>query len=236
MPTLTVQHVCYNPPYPAMRISRPVNAYGGFTLLKETKSAIEANHQFTFDTALVSQTLIIGTHKHYLSFVNITGLAGGPVTWIDHGAAPNPTMTGTADVMARIVYSPEFVPGGSGNGAFIDAFDISTGNLVDNYFVSVSSDKQDEIQKGNVYGFVPGMEQIDKFPPPEGYDHLTVTAYPHITHDADTPDTVNANFVEWVNLNASVRATRQGLSSFVSPTDHISVMLAFYKSIVLRPL
>ena len=238
MPTLTIQHVSYHPPYPSLREGRDVSSTGGFNLLEATTSAIEADHAFQFDLNLIKQTLIKDGRTFTLSFVNITGLAGGPLTWIDHSAAPKPAMTGTANVTARIVYLSEFLPKNpAGNGgAWIDAFDESTGSLVNNDFVNVDPNSQNETDNGNVQGYVPSAEEIEKYPPPADYDIIKVTAYPHITLDPDDPGTVNASFVEWVNMNPGVRSIQPEGSSFVAPREHTSVMLAFYKSIVFRAL
>jgi hypothetical protein len=238
MPTLTIQHVSYHPSYPTLRVNRDVSNTGGFTLLDAATSVIEANHQFVFDTNLMKQTLIKDGRTYTFSFVNITGLAGGPLTWIDHSAAPKPAMTGIANITARIVYLPEILPvNPTGNGgAWIDAFDESTGSLVNNDFVTVYPGTQNETDFGNNEGHVPGAEEIEKYPPPTDYNIIKVTAYPHITHDADTPGSVSATFVEWVNMNPGTRAIRPGGDSFIAPRDHTSVMLAFYKSVVFRAL
>lgn len=238
MPTLTIQHVSYHPSYPVLRVNRDVSTTGGFTLLDAATSVIEANHQFQFDFNLIKQTLVKRGRTYTLAFVNITGLAGGPLTWIDHNAAPKPAMTGAANITARIVYLPEILPANpTGNGgSWIDAFDESTGSLVNNAFVTVDPGNQNETDFGNNEGHVPASEVIYKFPPPDDYDIIKVTAHPHIAHDADTPGTVNASFVEWVNMNLATKPIQPGGDSFVAPKDHTSVMLAFYKSVVFRPL
>ena len=175
---------------------------------------MQTGTSFQISAAALPASEVIGDGTYNFSFVNISGLVEGSQTSFDNTVAPPAGTVGTNAITVLVVYLPS---GGGGNGkysgAVIDAFDETTGSLVDDTFVNVSTNGAPDATQttsGNVYGYVDTTDNTE-----------TITAIAHILP-------TNANFDKWVNLGspaslpAGVNLTVDGGTSIYA--------LAFYKN------
>jgi hypothetical protein len=122
----------------------------------------------------------VGATTLYLAFTSLTGcIEGGQIT--QSPTAPLNGTVGTAPIVQLNVYIPHSGFGPDGQpGALIDAFDVTSGQFVDDVFVKVSPDA-DLTDDANNLGALSSKNKE------------TVTAYPEI-------QTANANFDNWIIL------------------------------------
>lgn len=218
MPTLTYEYVYFAAGGSHTRQPRVINSYGGFTPIPSLNSAGSATLQtgtsFQISPAALPASELIAGVTYHFSFVNVSGLTQGGLNSFDHNVAPPAGTVGTSPVKVLVVYLPEGGPGGNGgSGAVIDAFDETAGSLVNDTFVTVStngSPNAGQTASGNIDGFVDTT-----------YNAATITALSHIVP-------TNANFHQWVNLGSPV-ALPPGHNLVVAEGDTIYA-LAFYRN------
>jgi len=224
MPTLTYEYVYFAAGGSHTRQPRVINNYGGFTPIPGLNSAGSATLQtgtsFQISPAALPASELIAGVTYNFSFVNVSGLNQGGLNSFDHNVAPPAGTVGTTPVKVLVVYLPEGGPGGGGgSGAVIDAFDETTGSLVDDTFVAVStngSPDAGQTASGNVDGFVDTSSHSE-----------TITAISHIVP-------TNANFHQWVNLGSPI-ALPAGNNLFVAEGNTIYA-LAFYRNPAAKTL
>jgi hypothetical protein len=151
------------------------------------------------------------------AFVNVSGGEPGGLTSFDPNTPPQFTVE-DSPVNILVVYVPVGGGGGLGDsGASIDAFDETTGELVNDFFVTVSPDSVPELpgdtltSDGNIYGWVDTE-----------YGAETITANP------PTIEPSNANFYRWVDLLNGPLG--QGDVVYTAPQGENSYALAFYNA------
>jgi hypothetical protein len=150
--------------------------------------------------------------------VSLLGGGGGPQTSFTRSDPPSTTV-GSDPIVVLCVYYPSgrSGPGNGDAGASIDAWDESTGNLLNDFFVKVSPDDPDGAgpltESGNVHGWVDTTN---------GPEEIT----------ADSPLTPSATtFDRWVDLENPQPETGSGFDNprvFTAPQG-ASYSLAFYR-------
>ncbi len=216
MPTLTYQYVYFAAGGSHTRQPRVINAYGGFTPIPGLNSGgaatLQTNTSFQVPAAALPASEMINGTVYNFSFVNVTGLNGGGLTSFDHNTPPPSGTVGSAPVKVLVVYLPQGGPGpNGGSGVVIDAFDETNGTLVDDTFVTVSTNGMPDAGQttsGNVDGFVDTTQHSE-----------TITALSHILPS-------DAYFGKWVNLG-SPAPLPAGLNLSVSQ-GHTIYALAFF--------
>jgi hypothetical protein len=205
MSTLTYQYV-YFASGPHTRQPRSSSGPGGFTLIQTLPGGtLSSGDTFVAGAQPSSETVDGNTFP--FAFVSVSGGTQGGVTSLQANV-PAPSVTvGSADIVVLVVYAPTGGGGIGGSGATIDSFDIATGSLFDDTFVSVSPDSSGALTtSGNVEGYVDTTNSAE-----------TITAL-----SPTTP--TNVNFVRWLTLPSTV-STSESLA--VDAGVSVSA-LAFY--------
>jgi len=158
------------------------------------------------------------------AFVSVTGCTeGGLVSFV--AATPPPVGTvGTSPILVLVVYVPVSGNGNGDSGAVIDAFNETTGSLVDNDFVAVSPDPGGTLtSEANVDGWVDTEASA-----------YTITAdHPNIGPYLALP--TNATFDQWVDLTDPSPPTSLISGASLTPGKGVTVYaLAFYKNPVVK--
>jgi hypothetical protein len=148
------------------------------------------------------------------AFVNVSGAASGGPTWFQN-TANEQYIAGSSPITVLFVYVPTGGGGPSPNGVSIDAFDVTTGSLVSDTFVSVSPDRGGPppplTTSGNVDGWVSTAHSAER-----------ITAYKHIAP-------TNADFLRWHYVVYEKPPARAGVT-FAAAKDANASILAFYKA------
>jgi len=164
------------------------------------------------------------TTQYVLAFVNVTGLPvpGGAQTFYPPFTVNNlpQFMVGSNSIVILLVYLPQCIGtncGGIGqSGATIDAFDESTGNLVNDIFVTVTPDPPPP----------PGQPTLTDSGNNDGWvstaNTETIAAYQYITP-------TSAVFDKWVDLTGAQKP-QPGAVKFTATQDSTYNILAFYKA------
>ena len=140
--------------------------------------------------------------------------AGGPpvgLTSFDSSNPPPPVFIGSAPINVAVVYVQTGGGGpGDGTGATIDEFDQTTGQLINDTFVTVAPDPDGTSTiSGNVEGFVATVNAED------------IVALP-------TTSPTGVNFVEWVNLGPP--AVISASPTLAVGSKESPLALAFYQA------
>jgi hypothetical protein len=228
MPTFTTQYVYFDASGSHTRQPRSITSYGGFTpiptLNPGASGSLAAPSTLTTGAAPATVSAGPGVELKF-AFTNLSGCVGGPQT----AYSPTTALTGTvgADpILVLYVYVP--VGGGNGNGqtgAVIDAFDATTGSLVDNDFVTVSPDPGGKLTtEANVDGWVPTTDSA----------YIITADHPNIGAYQSLPTT--ALFDRWVDLTDPAPPASLVSGANLTPAKGASVYaLAFYKDPVATP-
>lgn len=194
MPMCTLDYVYFGGGRGRTRRPRTNTAFGGLTPIDALSGSFPLGAgPWNIPGGWLSntQTLPDATTLQ-LAFVNVSGALAGNQTWLSGSPIPPSQLTvGAKPITLMIVYVP--VPDGSGNGprdtgASIDAYDESTGTLVDDLFVAVSPDNG-QTASGNNNGWVDTTNADE-----------TITANASITPTGPDPDQAVGDFDKWVNL------------------------------------
>jgi hypothetical protein len=214
MPTLTINYVAYTGIGPHTRQPRAIGQYGGFAPIGNLSGAVgnvSEGSTFQLTPGLMQSPLIAGNLTYSFGFVNISGGTGGGQTSVKH-TQPLSVTVGTAPILVMVVYVAQE---GSGSGASIDAFDESTGSLVDDTFVTVSPDANGALTtSGNTEGWVVTTNTE------------TIAAHAHITP-------TNADFDKWVVLESN-NLPPAGVNLKVNGGTSV-IALAVYKDTPAEP-
>ena len=151
------------------------------------------------------------------SFMTVSGgsqTPGGPpvgLTSFDSSNPPPPVFIGSAPINVVVVYVATGSGGaGNGTGATIDEFDQTTGQLINDTFVTVTPDPDGTLTaSGNVEGFV-----------------ATVNAEEIVALPTTSPTGVN--FVEWVKLGPPAETSASPTLAVGSAQSVLA--LAFYQA------
>jgi len=223
MPSLTTQYVYFGASGSHTRQPRATTSYGGFTPIPGMNPSGTATLTTgtPFQPGPQDPTLTAGGLNLAFAFTSVTGCTeGGLVSFV--AATPPPVGTvGTSPILVLVVYVPVGGPSGPGDtGAVIDAFNETTGSLVDNDFVSVSPDPGGTLtSEANVDGWVDTTSS--------GY---TITAdHPNIGSYLALP--TNALFDQWVDLTDPSPPASLVSGASLTPGKGVTVYaLAFYKN------
>jgi hypothetical protein len=222
MPTLTTQYVYFGSSGAHTRQPRATTSYGGFTPIPGLNPSGTATltSGTAFQAGPAEATLTVGTLSLVFAFTSVTGCTEGGLLSYAAGTPPSVGTVGTSPILVLYVYLP--VGGGPGttSGAVIDAFNETTGSLVDNDFVSVSPDPGGTLtNEANVDGWVDTTDS--------GY---TITAdHPDIGPYLALP--TNATFDQWVDLSNPTPPTSLISGASLTPAEGVTVYaLAFYKN------
>jgi hypothetical protein len=221
MPSVTYDYVYFQS---GRHTRQPRASNGGFLpvpgLGKSVLSNVQPPSTIQVSSAFLPPTWSAGGQTFKFSFVNVSGGTSGGGTSFDPSMPPPPAAVGASPITVLAVYVPS---GGNGSGkpdygATIDCFDESTGVLVDNTFVAVSPDAA-ETSVANVSGWVDTTNAAE-----------TVVASTPIAPSGTDPNTVNANFDKWVNLQQPT--SNHGISGRDLKVDQATYVsaLAFYKA------
>lgn len=223
--TLTYQYVYFG--YLGRHQRQPrSNPAGEFISLglPSGSATLAVGTHFSVSPVDLPATLPVGGAVYTFAFVNVTGLVEGGMSSTDINDPPGGTV-GNAPVNVLVVYVP---PSGSGGGddwgATIDAFDETTGTLVNNTFIIANPDNG-ETNDGNVNGFVDTTANTE-----------TITAIAHII-PSGLGGTVDAHFHKWVNFNNANPAIN-GLA-VTAQKQTSPYLLAFYnnpKKIIIKDI
>jgi hypothetical protein len=143
MPTLTTQYVYFGASGDHTRQPRATTSYGGFLPIpglnpSGTSTLVTGS---PFQSNPVEPTQVAGGVTYEFAFTSVTGcVEGGRVSYVCSTPTPAGTV-GSSPIVVLVVYVPTGGGPGTGDtGAVIDAFNETTGSLVDNNFVTVSPD------------------------------------------------------------------------------------------------
>jgi hypothetical protein len=221
MPTLTTQYVYFGASAAHTRQPRATTSYGGFTPIPTLNPSGTATLTTgtTFQAGPVEAALSIGGTDYAFAFQTVSGLNEGPQMSFVAATPPTAGTVGTESILVLVVYVPEGIsPGGTMTGAVIDAFNESTGSLVDNDFVTVSPDPGGTLTtEANVDGWVDTTDAA-----------TTITAdHPNIGPYLALP--TNAVFDAWVVLTDPTPPTSLVSGASLTPGKGETVYaLAFY--------
>jgi len=143
MPTLTTSYVYFGASGAHTRQPRAVTSYGGFTPIPGLNPGGTATLTpgTPFQPGPANPTEPLGPQTLNFAFVNVSGCTEGPLNSFVAATPPPVGTVGTDPINVLYVYVPQGGPGNGGDpGAVIDAFNESSGSLVDNSFVTVSPD------------------------------------------------------------------------------------------------
>src|ERR1022692_3961735 len=213
MPKLTYKYVYYSISGAHTRQPRATNS-SGFTPIPGLNSGGTATLQTgtQFQAISADPTHIANNVTYSFAFMSVSGCVEGGQVSFDCTTPPPAGTVGTADVTVLVVYLPPGCGNGNGSGATIDAFDETTGNLVDDTFVTVSTNGSPDnplTNSGNVDGYVDTTSNDE-----------TITALAYITP-------TGANFDKWRILNSGLTSP-SGLAMIVKKGNSTNA-LAFYK-------
>ncbi len=217
MPSLSYQSVYYATGASHTRQPRSTSSYGGFTPFPGLNPSGPATLTTgtPFGALAVEPTLTDGGTTYNFGFMSVTGLLGGGLLSANPGIPPAPGTVGTSPVVVLVVYFPQ---GGGGNGkgsdAFIDSFDETLGTLVDDDFVTVSTD-------GILNSGLTGTGNVDGVVDTTDSD-VTIAAYAHITP-------TGANFDQWQLFQTDGVASASSLNLKVSGGS-TTYAFAFYQN------
>jgi hypothetical protein len=199
MPTCTLDYVYFGGGRGRTRRPRTNTAFGGLTPIDALSGSFPLGagtwpipRGWYPNTQPLPATSTTNATTLQLAFVNVSGALTGNQTWLAGSPIPPSELTvGATPITLMIVYVP--VPEGSGpgapdTGASIDAYDESTGTLVDDLFVTVSPDNG-QTTSGNNNGWVDTTNADE-----------TITANASITPTGRDPDQAVGDFDKWVNL------------------------------------
>jgi hypothetical protein len=164
---------------------------------------------------------VVGSLNLAFAFTSVSGCTEGGLTSYVASTPPPVGTVGTNPILVLYVYVPTGGgPGGSDSGAVIDAFNETTGTLVDNDFVSVSPDPGGTLTtEANVDGWVDTWSSTP-----------TITAdHPNIGPYLALP--TSALFDQWVVLGDSTPpATLVSGANLTPAKQEMVYALAFYKN------
>jgi hypothetical protein len=222
MPTLTTQYVYFGSSGAHTRQPRATTSYGGFSPIPGLNPSGTATLTTgtTFQAGPVEGSLTIGGIEYVFAFQSVSGLTDGAQTSFVAATPPTAGTVGTAAVLVMVVYVPQGGGGGNGSGAVIDAYNESTGSLVDNDFVSVSPDPGGALTtEANVDGWVDTT----------GAGYTLTADHPNIGPYAALP--TSPLFVQWVVLENPTPPLSLVSGASLTPGKGQSVYaLAFYKN------
>jgi len=218
--TVSLNYVVYRGYGPHTRQPRSGGATNGFdTTALASNNRVQGTFQAGYGVsvgrkALPNQVTGADGKLYNFAFVNVSGAALGGPTWFQNTASLRFT-AGSSPITVLIVYVPTEGGGSSPNGVSIDAFDVTTGSLVSDTFVSVSPDSGGPppplTTSGNVDGWVSTARRAE-----------TITAYKHISP-------TNADFLQWHYVVYQTSSARAGVD-FVAAQNANANTLAFYKA------
>ncbi len=221
MPTFTTSYVYFGSSGQHTRQPRTITSYGGFTpipgLNPGPSGTLVTGTSYTPGNANPTET--VGTATLDFAFVNVSGCVEGPLNSFVATAMPTGTV-GSSPIAVLYVYLPTGGPSIGGSGAVIDAFNESTGSLVDNDFVTVSPDPGGALtSEANEEGWADTSSS--------GY---TITAdHPHIGAYGTWPTT--PLFDQWVDLADPAPPSSLISGANLTPGKGVTVYaLAFYKN------
>jgi len=160
-------------------------------------------------------------------FMNVSGCGAGQTSSdlsnLPGSAAMGPLIVGSAPINILCVYTASGGSGGTGGGPYIylDAFDETAGELLNNYFVTGISPDNTLTPNVNIYGSL-AVESVAE----------TVTAAANPVHTSGVMDS-DANFDKWVALegptgNPVITGNSADLVVDGSTADNIAAF-AFYQ-------
>lgn len=179
-----------------------------------------------FQAGLQEPTLTVGALSLAFAFTNVSGCTEGPQVSFVAGTPPPVGTVGTSPINVLVVYVPQGGGNGGDTGAVIDAFNETTGSLVNNDFVTVSPDSGGTLtSEANVDGWVDTTDS--------GY---TITAdHPNIGPYLALP--TNAVFDQWVVLADPSPPSSLVSGDDLTPGKGVTVYaLAFYKKPIFKKL
>jgi len=163
----------------------------------------------------------VGSQTFVFAYVSVSGCTEGGLVSFVAGTPPPVGTVGTNPILVLVVYVPVGGPIGVGDpGAVIDAFNVTTGALLDNDFVVVTPDPGGTLtNEANVDGWVDTVSS--------GY---TITAdHPNIGPYMALP--TNAVFEQWVDLTNPSPPTSLISGANLTPAAGVTVYaLAFYSN------
>lgn len=222
MPTLTTQYVYFGAGGAHTRQPRATTSYGGFSPIPGLNPSGTATLSTStpFQTGPAEPTLTLGDLTLVFAFTSVSGCTeGGLVSYV--ASTPPPVGTvGTSPILVLYVYLPVGGGGGGDSGAVIDAFNETTGSLVDNDFVTVSPDPGGSLTvEANSEGWVDTTD-----------GSLTITAdHPNIGPYLSLPTA--ATFDQWVILGSPAPVPGLVSGANLTPSAGETVYaLAFYKN------
>jgi hypothetical protein len=131
-----------------------------------------------------------GSQTFEFAYVSVSGCTEGGLVSFVAGTPPPVGTVGTIPILVLVVYVPVGGPGGNGDsGAVIDAFNVTTGSLVDNDFVAVTPDPG---------GTLTGEANVDGWVDTETSGYTITADHPNIGPYMALP--TNAVFDQWVDL------------------------------------
>ena len=212
MPLLTYDYVYFRGG-PHTRQPRTTGATGGFIPipgLSGSAGTLQQGSLFRVPAGALPPTENVAGATYSFAFVNVSGGNGGGQTSFDYTTPPAQVTVGAAPIVVLVVYLFHGSGNGGVHGASIDAFDETTGSLVDDDFVTVSPDAA-LTSSGNKEGWVPTAGNTEK-----------ISAYPHITPS-------DVYFDKWVNLDILPKFPPAG-ADFTAAKNGDFNALAFYAS------
>lgn len=226
MPTLTIQYVYFGASGPHTRQPRATSSYGGFTPIPGLNGPGTAT--LTTGTAYqpgpadptITITSVTPNLTLNFAFVNVCGCTEGGLTSFVASTPPAVGTVGTNPVLVNYVYVPAGGgPGGPDTGAVIDAYNETSGTLVDNDFVTVSPDPGGTLTtEANVNGWVDTTSS----------GHTITADHPNI--GPYLADPTNLLFDQWVDLQQEPPPASLVSGANLTPTTGQTVYaLAFYK-------
>ena len=221
MPTLTTQYVYFGSSGAHTRQPRATTSYGGFSPIPGLNPSGTATLTTgtPYQAGPVEPALSIGGVDYSFAFQSVSGCTQGGLTSFVASTPPAVGTVGTAPVVVLVVYVPVGGNGNGDSGAVIDAFNETTGSLVDNDFVSVSPDPGGTLTtEANVDGWVDTSSS-----------GFTITAdHPNIGAYLTSP--TNEVFDQWVDLTNPTPPTSLVSGANLTPAKGVTVYaLAFYK-------
>jgi hypothetical protein len=223
MPTLTTQYVYFGSSGGHTRQPRATPSYGGFTPIPGLNPSGTATLATStpFQPGPAEATLTVGALNLAFAFTSVSGCTEGGLTSFVASTPPPVGTVGANPILVLYVYVPVGGGGGAGStGAVIDAFNETTGSLVDNSFVTVSPDSGGSLtNEANVDGWVDTDDSA-----------FTITAdHPNIGAYMALP--TSATFVQWVDLLDPAPPTTLISGANLTPGEKETVYaLAFYKN------
>jgi hypothetical protein len=220
MPTLTIQYVYFAASGSHTRQPRATTSYGGFTPIPGLNGAGTATLMTgsAYQPPPADPTITVGTLVLNFAFVNVCGCTEGARLSFVASMSPPVGTVGTIPILVNYVYLPQGNGSSPTTGAVIDAYNQTSGTLVDNDFVTVSPDSSGSLTTtANVDGWVDTTSS--------GY---TITAdHPNI--GAYLSDPTNLIFQQWVDLATPTPPTSLISGANLTPGKGVTVYaLAFY--------